>query len=106
MKRFCTQPSFQPGTYDSLAHMFITPIPTPGSSGGPIIDLESGSVVGVIRGSRMDNRISGLKGWATSAESVYEVGTTQNIAGALFIIYRCSACQDYSFKNETKPQTS
>jgi hypothetical protein len=53
--------------------MLITPIPTPGSSGGPIIDLENGAVVGVLRGSRMDNRIAGLKGWATSAESIYEV---------------------------------
>jgi hypothetical protein len=53
--------------------MLITPIPTPGSSGGPIIDLENGTVVGVVRGSRMDNRIAGLKGWATSAESIYEV---------------------------------
>jgi S1-C subfamily serine protease len=53
--------------------MFITPIPTPGSSGGPIIDLEDGAVVGVVKGSRMDNRVAGLKGWATSAESIYEV---------------------------------
>jgi hypothetical protein len=53
--------------------MIVTPIPTPGSSGGPIIDLENGAVVGVVRGSRMDNRIAGLKGWATSAESIYEV---------------------------------
>lgn len=44
-----------------------------GSSGGPIIDLESGAVVGVIRGSRLDNRIVGLSGWATTTESIYEV---------------------------------
>jgi hypothetical protein len=53
--------------------MFFSAIPTPGSSGGPIVDLESGSVVGVIRGSRLDNRVAGLRGWATSSESIYEV---------------------------------
>lgn len=53
--------------------MFFSAIPTPGSSGGPIIDLESGSVIGVIRGSRLDNRVAGLRGWATPSESIYEV---------------------------------
>ncbi|KAF9535581.1 hypothetical protein CPB83DRAFT_20643 [Crepidotus variabilis] len=53
-----------PGTYDALSHLFFTPIPTAGSSGGPIIDKETGAVVGVILGSRMNNRVEGMLGWA------------------------------------------
>lgn len=53
--------------------MFFTPPPTPGSSGGPIIEEASGAVVGVILGSRMDNRIEGVKGWGVPSESIYEV---------------------------------
>ena len=49
------------------------PIPTPGSSGGPIVDEESGAVVGLIRGSKLDNRHEGLRGWAIPAEAIYEV---------------------------------
>ncbi|KAH8991999.1 hypothetical protein EDB92DRAFT_617748 [Lactarius akahatsu] len=44
-----------PGTYDALSHMFFHPLPTPGSSGGPIVDENSGAVVGVMLGSRMDS---------------------------------------------------
>jgi hypothetical protein len=47
-----------------------------GSSGGPVIDIESGAVVGLIRGSRLDNRIAGLRGWATTSESIFEVRET------------------------------
>jgi hypothetical protein len=63
----------QPGRYDMLAHMSFTPIPTAGSSGGPIVDEESGAVVGLIRGSELDNRNEGLRGWAIPAEAIYEV---------------------------------
>lgn len=70
----------KPGTYDSLAHMFFSAIPTPGSSGGPVIDLESGSIIGVIRGSRLDNQVVGLRGWATSCESIYEMFRLPGIA--------------------------
>jgi hypothetical protein len=63
----------QPGRYDTLAHMSFMPIPTPGSSGGPIVDEESGAVVGLIRGSKLDNRHEGLRGWAVPAEAIYEV---------------------------------
>jgi hypothetical protein len=65
--------------------MFFSAIPTPGSSGGPIVDLESGSIVGVIRGSRLDNRVAGLKGWATSSESIYEVNTHWPVSAVLLI---------------------
>jgi len=66
--------------------MFFSAIPTPGSSGGPIVDLESGFVVGVIRGSRLDNRIAGLRGWATSSESIYEVSTHGSVSAVLIQI--------------------
>lgn len=63
----------KPGTYDSLSHMLFTPHPTPGSSGGPIIEEASGAVVGVMLGSRMNNRVEGLRGWGVPSESIYEV---------------------------------
>ncbi|KAG8827532.1 hypothetical protein FRC19_002610 [Serendipita sp. 401] len=69
----------KPGTYDSLPHMFFTQVPTPGSSGGPVIDLDTGAVIGLIRGSQLDNRLSGLRGWGTSAESIYEMFTLPGI---------------------------
>lgn len=53
--------------------MSFVPIPTAGSSGGPIVDEESGAVVGLIRGSKLDNRHEGLRGWAVPAEAIYEV---------------------------------
>ncbi|CCA77756.1 hypothetical protein PIIN_02978 [Serendipita indica DSM 11827] len=63
----------KPGTYDVLANVFFSQIPTPGSSGGPIIDIQTGAVVGTIRGSQLDNRLTGIRGWGTSAESIYEM---------------------------------
>ncbi|KAF7339857.1 hypothetical protein MVEN_01902500 [Mycena venus] len=63
----------QPGTYDSLSHMLFSPLPTPGSSGGPIVDEESGAVVGVMLGTRMDNRVEGVRGWGVPAEAIFEM---------------------------------
>ncbi|KAK7064431.1 hypothetical protein R3P38DRAFT_2824474 [Favolaschia claudopus] len=63
----------QPGTYDSLSHMFFSPLPTPGSSGGPIVDEDSGAVVGVVLGTRMDNRVEGVRGWGVPSESIFEM---------------------------------
>ncbi|THH31984.1 hypothetical protein EUX98_g2204 [Antrodiella citrinella] len=63
----------QPGTYDALSHLFFQPLPTPGSSGGPIVDEESGAVVGVMLGTRMDNRISGVRGWGVPSEAIFEM---------------------------------
>ncbi|GJE85958.1 hypothetical protein PsYK624_020380 [Phanerochaete sordida] len=62
-----------PGTYDALSHLLFEPIPTPGSSGGPIVDEESGAVVGIVLGSRMDNRIEGMRGWGVPAEMIFEM---------------------------------
>ncbi|KIY73493.1 hypothetical protein CYLTODRAFT_341912 [Cylindrobasidium torrendii FP15055 ss-10] len=63
----------KPGTYDALSHMLFNPLPTPGSSGGPIIDEESGAVVGIMLGTRMDNRVEGVRGWGVPAESIFEM---------------------------------
>ena len=64
---------WQPGTYDALSHLLFTPLPTAGSSGGPIIEEESGAVVGVMLGTRMDSRIEGVRGWGVPSESIFEV---------------------------------
>lgn len=63
----------KPGTYDALSHLMFEPPPTPGSSGGPIIDEESGAVVGVILGTRQDLGIQGLRGWGVPAEAIFEM---------------------------------
>ncbi|TFK87949.1 hypothetical protein K466DRAFT_575602 [Polyporus arcularius HHB13444] len=63
----------KPGTYDSLAHLHFDPPPTPGSSGGPIIDEESGSVIGVILGTQLVNQVEGVRGWGVPAEMIYEM---------------------------------
>ncbi|KAF8921982.1 hypothetical protein CPB85DRAFT_1427331 [Mucidula mucida] len=62
-----------PGTYDALSHLLFSPLPTPGSSGGPIVDAESGAVVGVMLGTRMDNRVEGVRGWGVPSESIFEM---------------------------------
>ncbi|KAJ7225758.1 hypothetical protein GGX14DRAFT_640820 [Mycena pura] len=63
----------EPGTYDALAHMSFLPLPTPGSSGGPIVDEESGAVVGVVLGTRMDSRVDGVRGYGVPSETIYEM---------------------------------
>src|SRR5277367_2814890 len=64
---------FQPGTYDSLSYMHFSPPPTSGASGGPIVDEETGAVVGVVQGSMMVNRVQGQLGWGTPSEAIFEV---------------------------------
>jgi len=64
----------QPGTYDPLNHMMFTPLPTAGSSGGPIVDEDTGAVVGMVLGSQMDgSRVDGMRGWGVPAEVIFEV---------------------------------
>lgn len=74
----------QPGTYDALSHMLFNPPPTPGSSGGPIVDEESGAVVGIMLGSRVDEetgRLGGVRGWGIPGETVYEMFSLPGLEG-------------------------
>jgi len=43
------------------------------SSGGPILDENTGAVVGVVRGTRMDSRVEGVRGWGVPAERIFEM---------------------------------
>ena len=52
--------------------MLFDILPTPGSSGAPLVD-EHGAVVGMALGTRMDNRVEGNRGWGVPAELIYEV---------------------------------
>jgi hypothetical protein len=63
----------QPGTYDHLSHILYHPIPSPGSSGSPILDANTGSVVGIVTGAAMVNRVEGRRGFGTPAEALFEV---------------------------------
>ena len=63
----------QPGTYDTLSHLLFEPLPTAGSSGGPIIDEETGAVVGVMVGTRMDSQVEGVRGWGVPSEAIFNV---------------------------------
>ncbi|KAG7450291.1 uncharacterized protein BT62DRAFT_884339 [Guyanagaster necrorhizus] len=70
-----------PGTYDALSHLLFTPLPTMGSSGGPIIDDESGAVIGVMLGTRMDNGIEGVRGWGVPSETIFEMFSLPGLEG-------------------------
>jgi len=71
-----------PGTYDSLNHMMFTPLPTSGSSGGPIVDEDTGAVVGMVLGSQMDgSRVDGMRGWGVPAEIIFEMFSLPGLEG-------------------------
>ncbi|KIK71258.1 hypothetical protein GYMLUDRAFT_148604 [Collybiopsis luxurians FD-317 M1] len=70
-----------PGTYDALSHLLFMPLPTAGSSGGPLIDEETGAVIGVMLGTRMDNRVEGMKGWGAPSESIFEMFSLPGLEG-------------------------
>ncbi|KAI0271509.1 hypothetical protein BC834DRAFT_859961 [Gloeopeniophorella convolvens] len=63
----------EPGTYDALSHMLFQPLPTAGSSGGPIVDENTGAVIGVMLGTRMDSSVEGVRGWGVPAETIFEM---------------------------------
>lgn len=62
------------GTYDDLA-MFKWGgvLPKPGSSGSPIVDVSSGAVVGIVRGTTQGYGDRQKRGWATPAQAVFEM---------------------------------
>ncbi|KZO94450.1 hypothetical protein CALVIDRAFT_538905 [Calocera viscosa TUFC12733] len=62
-----------PGTYDHLAHVLFLPLPTGSSSGGPIVSRETGAVVGVVVGDRVEGVKRGQKGWGVPAEAIFEM---------------------------------
>ncbi|KAM0755946.1 hypothetical protein T439DRAFT_320643 [Meredithblackwellia eburnea MCA 4105] len=59
------------GTYDDLSTMMLSQVPLQGASGGPIIDVSSGSVVGVVRGSVSRYGDKGARGFGTPSEKVF-----------------------------------
>ncbi|TDL28560.1 hypothetical protein BD410DRAFT_824260 [Rickenella mellea] len=71
---------YMPGTYDALSHLLFTPPPTAGSSGGPIVDEESGAVIGVMLGTRVDNRVEGLRGSGVPSEVIFEMFSLPGIS--------------------------
>jgi len=53
--------------------MMFTPLPTSGSPGRPIVDEDTGAVIGMVLGSQMDvSRVDGMRGW--DVEVIFEVG--------------------------------
>ena len=81
----------------------FTPLPTIGSSGGPIIEEESGAVVGVMLGTRMDSRVEGVRGWGVPSEAIFEVDFASCCLYCFLIIAllrRCSVYQDLRVKSD------
>ncbi|OCF31053.1 hypothetical protein I317_06847 [Kwoniella heveanensis CBS 569] len=64
-----------PGTSSSLPYITYSDRPTSGSSGGPIVDAQSGAVVGVVSGSRTMSAVEGERGYGSSAENIFELFT-------------------------------
>jgi S1-C subfamily serine protease len=53
--------------------MSCTVVPRAGSSGSPIIDVENGSVIGIMRGAVQGYGDRMKRGFATPAEKIFEV---------------------------------
>ncbi|CAF3996873.1 unnamed protein product, partial [Adineta steineri] len=60
------------GTYDELSAMMYSHPPSNGSSGGPIVNEETKSVVGIIRGSEVNYATRKSIGFATPSECLFE----------------------------------
>lgn len=43
------------------------------------MDEESGAVIGVMLGTRMDNRVEGVRGWGVPSEAIFEVNAFRYI---------------------------
>ncbi|WWC63034.1 uncharacterized protein I303_105633 [Kwoniella dejecticola CBS 10117] len=63
----------QPGTTSALPYITFSSRPSNGSSGGPIVDAQSGAVVGVVSGSRTISAVKGERGYGASAENIFEL---------------------------------
>ncbi|GAA5986266.1 hypothetical protein JCM10908_006482 [Rhodotorula pacifica] len=63
----------EPGTYDALHSMWLSCAPASGSSGGPVIDRATGSVIGVTRGSTHKYGERQEYGFATPSERIFEM---------------------------------
>lgn len=61
------------GSYDELNTLLFNSVPRPGSSGGPIIDRDTKAVVGITRGSEISYAVRKERGFATPAESLFNV---------------------------------
>lgn len=61
------------GISNVLPHILTSILPTSGSSGGPLVNGETGCVVGMTSGRRMDNRVEGERGWGCSSEGIFEM---------------------------------
>lgn len=59
------------GTVIASKRQPLPNFPPPGSSGGPVVDVETGSVVGIVRGHKM-SPLEGRRGDAIPAEKVFE----------------------------------
>ena len=96
----------QPGTYDALTHLLFTPVPTADAIGGPIIEEETGAVVGVILGTRAHSiRLEGrVRGWGVPSEMIYEVATYFHRFSRPFKLTnsRCSPCLASKVKSRSK----
>ncbi|KAH8080111.1 hypothetical protein HD553DRAFT_119553 [Filobasidium floriforme] len=77
--RSYTGQEVEAGSSHTLPHLQVSPLPTPGSSGGPIIRLDTGTVVGLVSGRRSDNRVEGERGWGAAAEGIFEVSSGGNL---------------------------
>ena len=60
------------GTYDELTSMMYSHPPSDGSSGGPIINEETKSVVGIVRGSEVTYTNRKRIGFAIPSEALFE----------------------------------
>lgn len=57
----------------SIASLTMSIIPQAGASGGPIVEVETGAVIGIIRGSRSSYATPRERGFGTPAEKLYDV---------------------------------
>jgi hypothetical protein len=60
------------GTYDELSSMMCSNLPSDGSSGGPIVNKETRSVVGIVRGNEISYATRKRIGFATPSECLFE----------------------------------